>query len=162
MTKIMKTSGNKISVAMFMSPTYFDLKRSYHDKSRKMYCFVVDKQKFNEMNEQQMKDAEQIIKLLVPYDCEKSLKDLISSVFFEAENLTLLFEMSDAEGFDPTKEVNVCFYDSYNNEILTRQNRWNKNHPYNAGTEQYPDESWKGRKQLYTEWERIGETLFDK
>ena len=142
------------TVSTFMNPTYFDLKRSYHDKLRNMYCFILDKRRLGKMTEQQKKKVEQIWKWFIPHNYP--VKNLNSV------NNTLLFEMADTEGFDPAKEVNICFYDLDHNEILTRQMRWDKEHLFNAGTERFPNEAWEDRKQLYTEWERIGKTLLDK
>jgi hypothetical protein len=142
------------TVVTFMNPTYFDLEQSYHDIENHKYCFVLDKRKLGVMTEQQKKKAEQVWSLFIPYGYQ--IKNL------NGVNNTLLFEMEDTKGFNPAKEVNICFYDLDHNEILTRQMRWNREHPFNAGTEKFPDEAWEGRKQLYTEWERIGQTLLEK
>jgi len=142
------------SVATFMNFTYFDLKKSYHDISRGMYCFIMDKKKLGTMTKKQIKDTMSVLKYFVPHGFDaKSLDNF---------NTTLLFEMSDSEGFNPAKEVNECIYDLDNKKVITRKNRWSKEHPFNAGTEKFPDEAWKNRKQLYTEWERIGKTLSER
>jgi len=153
-TPIVSCKIKNFTVATLLNPTYFSLEESYYDKSRKMYCFVLSKQKLGIMMDKQIKDFENVFRYFIPHDYDARK--------LEGINTTLLFEMADTDGFDPAKEVNICIYDSDNKNILTRQIRWNKNHTYNAGTERFPDEAWESRKLLYTEWERIGKTLLVK
>ncbi len=141
-------TAKNFTILDFMNPSYFDLEHSFNDTDRHMYCFVFDINKMGEMSDNQREQAWKAMRLFT------SDKIMLG-------NSTLLFEMEDSEGFDPAKEVNVCVYDLDFNEVTDRYMRWDKNHSYNAGTERFPDQAWGGRKQLYTEWERLGKALRD-
>ncbi len=140
-----------ISIATIMNPKCFDLEQSYYDKSRGMYCFVVDKQLFEDMDNEQKRELNVVLEYITPYGYNPQN--------LEGKNLTVLCEYEDTEGFNPAKEVNLCFYDLDRHEIITRDMRWDKMHPFSQGTKEFPDSLWESRKQLYTEWERIGKTL---
>ena len=144
------TSMSKIknfTISTFMNPTYFDLERSFHDTDKHMYCFVFDINRMGEMSDEQREQAWEAMKLFT------SNKVMLG-------NSTLLFEMSDSEGFNPTKEVNVCVYDLDFNEVTDLYTRWDKNHP--CINPRCADQNDEQRKRIYTEWERIGKTLKNK
>ena len=133
-----------LTILDFMNPTYFNLERSFHDTDRHMYCFVFDINKMGNMSNEQ---REQILETMWMFTSDKIMLG----------NSTLLFEMEDSDGFNPTKEVNVCVYDLDFNEVTDRYMRWDKNHP--CINSKCADQNDEQRRHIYTEWDRIGKTL---
>ena len=148
MTKLMNRTETKVhtitTILDFMNTTYFNLERSFHDTDRRMYCFVFDIKKMGNISDEQ---REQIYETMWMFTSDKIMLG----------NSTLLFEMEDSNGFNPAKEVNICVYDLDFNEVTDRYMRWDKNHP--CINPKYADQNDELRKQIYTEWERIGKTL---
>ena len=135
-----------LTILDFMNTTYFDLERSFHDMDRHMYCFVFDINKMGTMSDKQ---REQIFQTMWMFTSDKIMLG----------NSTLLFEMEDTDGFNPAKEVNIGVYDLDFNEVTDRYMRWDKNHP--CINSKCADQNDEQRKQIYTEWEKIGKTLKD-